>query len=356
MKTLQLILILSSTFFISCNNEYYSINDFTEIEKIDSHFHLYSAENNSIEQAQKDNFKLIAINTYVGNCTAIIEVHNESAKLSRKHPDDFTFTTTFCLDSWDDSTWAENTISWIDKCIEEGAIAVKVWKNIGMEFRDLDSVLILIDDPKFDPIFEHIAQIGIPLVGHLGEPKNCWLPLNEMTTKNDISYFAENPKYHMYLHPEFPSYEKQMAARDRMLEKNPDLKFIGCHLASLEWSVDELAFFLDQFPNASVDMAARMGQLFYQTRENREKVRNFFIKYQDRILYGTDLIDGGNEKESFQKRMHETWIKDWEYLVTDNKMTSHLIDGEFHGLKLTKEVVDKIYSKNARKWYQAFKN
>jgi predicted TIM-barrel fold metal-dependent hydrolase len=142
-----------------------------------------------------------------------------------------------------------------------------------------------------------------------------------------------------------------MAARDRMLDKNPDLIFIGCHLASLEWSVDELGKWLDKYPNTSVDMAARMGQLFYQTRENHEKVHDFFSKYQDRILYGTDIIDHGQEKEAFQKRMHETWLKDWEYLVTNHTMTSSLIDGEFNGLQLPKEVVDKIYKLNAEKWY-----
>ena len=158
----------------------------------------------------------------------------------------------------------------------------------------------------------------------------------------------------MYLHPEFPTYEEQMAARDRMLEKNPDLVFIGCHLASLEWNVDTLAQWLDRFPNTAVDMAARMGDLFYQTRDDHKKVRNFFVKYQDRILYGTDIIDRGGDKEAFHKRMHETWIRDWEYLVTDHKMTSHLIDGEFNGLKLPKEVIDKIYAKNTKKWYKSF--
>jgi predicted TIM-barrel fold metal-dependent hydrolase len=233
-------------------------------------------------------------------------------------------------------------------------VAVKVWKNIGMEFRDKDSVLIMIDDPKFDPIFAHLAEIGIPLVGHLGEPKNCWLPLNEMTTKNDSNYFANNPQYHMYLHPEYPSYEEQMNARDRMLDKNPDLVFIGCHLASLEWSVDELAKWLDKYPNTAVDMAARMGQLFYQTREDRNKVREFFIKYQDRLLYGTDIIDHGGNKESFQAQMHNTWLLDWEYLVSNHNLKSDLIDGDFLGLQLPKSVINKIYAENAKKWYKGF--
>lgn len=342
-----------SLFLFSCNN-YYSINDFPEVEKIDAHFHIYNSESNSIEQAQKDNFKLLTINTNSGTCERVVETHYNTSNLKTINPEIIEFTTTFCLDKWDEFGWVENTISWIDKCVSDGAIAVKVWKNIGMEFRDKNGKLIMIDDPKFDPVFAHLTEIGIPLVAHLGEPKNCWLPFDKMTTKNDSNYFANNPKYHMFLHPEFPSYEEQMAARDRMLEKNPDLVFIGCHLASLEWSVDEIANFLDRFPNTAVDMAARMGQLYFQTKEDREKVREFVIKYQDRILYGTDIIDRGGDKESLHKRMHETWITDWEYLVTDNSMRSDLINGEFLGLKLPKEVVVKIYSENVKRWYQGF--
>jgi predicted TIM-barrel fold metal-dependent hydrolase len=328
------------------------MDDFAKVEKIDAHYHIYSAENNSIVQAKNDNFKLLSINTFSEDCKRVLNFQDQSSVLLRKYPADFAYTTTFCLDGWDDSTWVENTISWIDSCIADAAVAVKVWKNIGMEFRNKDSVLIMIDDPKFDLIFKHLSDNGIPLVGHLGEPKNCWLPLEKMTTKNDSNYFANNPKYHMFLHPEFPSYEEQMAARDRMLDKNPNLIFIGCHLASLEWSVDELAAWLEKYPNTAVDMAARMGQLFYQTHENHKRVRDFFIKYQDRILYGTDIIDHGKEEIQFQNRMHKTWLKDWEYLVTDNKITSNLIDGDFNGLKLPKEVVDKIYAQNAKKWYR----
>ena len=115
-----------------------------------------------------------------------------------------------------------------------------------------------------------------------------------------------------------------------------------------------LADWLDKYPNTAVDMAARMGDLFYQTRDDYEKVRNFFITYQDRLLYGTDIIDRGGNKESFHERMHETWLRDWEYLVTDNPMSSNLIEGEFKGLKLPKQVVNKIYATNCKNWYKSF--
>jgi predicted TIM-barrel fold metal-dependent hydrolase len=354
MKIYSFFLVILTVALFSCKNNYYSIDDFKNVEKVDAHYHIYTDKNTSVEQAQEDNFKLFAINTFSGGCERVVEAHNWLTTIQKTSPNDVSYSATFCLDGWDDPVWTENTISWIDQCIADGANSVKVWKNVGMEFRDQDSVLIMIDDPQFDPVFKHLVERGIPLVGHLGEPKNCWLPLEEMTTNNDKRYFTEHPQYHMYKHPEFPSYQEQMGARDRMLEKNPDLVFVGCHLASLEWSVDTLAEFLDRVPNAAVDMAARMGQLFYQTREDREKVRNFFIQYQDRLLYGTDIIDRGQEKESFQKGLHETWMRDWEYLVTDNVLTSSLIEGEFRGLKLPKEVVNKVYAENYKKWFKTF--
>ena len=355
MKTITLLFILGLWVFLVPDNDFYSIDDYSGVEKTDAHFHIYSDQTQAVNFAREENVKLLSINTFSGGCERVFTTNRNCSSLKKKYPGDFEFTAAFCLDGWDDDNWVENTIGWIDKSIRDGAIAVKVWKNIGMEFRDKNGNLVMIDDPKFDRVFKHLSEKGIPLVGHLGEPKNCWLRVEDMTTNNDKSYFTENPKYHMYLHPEMPSYEEQMAARDRMLDKNPDLVFIGCHLASLEWDVNLLADFLDRYPNAAVDMAARMGQLFYQTIENRDKVRDFFIKYQDRILYGTDIIDRGEGSgKDFQERMHTTWIKDWEYLVTDHKMTSSLVEGEFRGLQLPKEVVDKIYADNAKRWYKGF--
>jgi len=157
----------------------------------------------------------------------------------------------------------------------------------------------------------------------------------------------------MYIHPEYPSYEDQIRARDNMLEANPDLTFIGCHLGSLEWNVDSLADRLDKYPNMAVDMSARICHLQYQTVNEREKVRDFCIRYHDRLLYGTDVGYGGSgNPDGFRKRIHETWLDDWKYFTTDEEMTSELFKGKFKGLKLPAEVIDKIYYDNAVKWYK----
>lgn len=184
-------------------------------------------------------------------------------------------------------------------------------------------------------------------MGHLGEPRNCWLPLDQMTVKNDRNYFKRNPKYHMFLHPEMPSYKEQIAARNRMLDKHPNLTFIGAHFGSLEWNVDAIAAFLDRYPNAVVDTAARMGQIQYQSNQKKNRVRQFFIKYQDRIVYGTDggVIAPGQAKAAYYQ-MQRRWMSDWKFFCTDEAQSVPELDLPVKGLKLPKRVVLKIYHEN----------
>ena len=338
------------------NNEYYTVDDFNMVEKIDTHIHVFADRTSFVAQAKKDNFRLLNILVDHSNSRKLIkEQYQYAVKQKSAHPAEFEVATSFSIEDWDTPDFTKNTIAWLDKNFADGAIAVKIWKNIGMVFRDTNNKLIMVDHPKLDTIFNHLATKNIPIIGHLGEPRNCWLPLEEMTTNNDRDYFSKNPQYHMYQHPELPSYEEQIAARDAVLEKHPNLMFVGAHMGSLEWSVDELAKRLDKFPNMAIDLAARMGQVYYQTAENREKVRNFFIKYQDRILYATDLADSGKgDPKDLQQYIHETWMTDWRFFVTDDQMESDLINEEFRGLKLPKEVVDKIYLHNAQKWLNMF--
>lgn len=358
-KTLRNYIFLLSLFILGCSTKdesYYAESDYANVAKADVHVHIFSESDDFMEQAIKENFKVVSV---------ALDASNEMAPLRRQfdfclhqkklHPAAVEVATAFSMEGWDDADWLTRNLAWLDSSINNGAIAVKIWKNIGMSYRDKDGTLIMIDNPRFDPIFKMLADRKVPVIGHLGEPKNCWLPLEEMTTNNDSSYFSQHPQYHMYRHPDFPFYEDQIAARDRMLEKNPDLIFMGAHLGSLEWDVDELAKRLDRFPNMSVDMAARMGQLFYQTHFDREKVRAFFIKYQDRLLYATDMGAGESTQQAeLWKEMHDTWYRDWRYFVTDATLTSNLVDESFNGLKLPRQVVDKIYYLNAKRWLGVF--
>jgi predicted TIM-barrel fold metal-dependent hydrolase len=351
----SLVLLLSATSACTVLNKqpsHYTMADFTHVIKIDVHVHANSESTGFIEQAEADNFKLLSINVDYPDFPALEQQALVAKRFVKAHKGVFNYATAFSMNGFDEPEWQHQALKTIDNAVANGAIAVKVWKNIGMDFRDKDQQLVMIDDAKLDPIFAHIESLGIPLIGHQGEPKNCWLPVEQMTVNNDKQYFSEHPQYHMFKHPEFPSYEEQMQARNNMLDKHPNMHFMGAHLASLEWSVDQLAVFLDQYPQAVVDLAARMGQVQYQSKLDREKVRRFFINYQDRVLYATDLTQSPDAPAAeFKQQAHSKWLEDWQYLVTEQKLTVPEVDGQITGLALPKEVVDKIYSLNALEFF-----
>ncbi len=333
--------------------QFYTMADFKKVKKYDVHVHIDTDKPDIIEQATEDNFHLLTINWDDANESGVMQVQQEFALQQIKNfPDRIHYATTFSIRNFNDDDWQEKTLAYLKSSFSKGAVAVKIYKVIGMSLRDKSNQLVMIDDRRFDTIINFIVKNNIPVIGHLGEPKNCWLPVNEMTINGDKTYFTENPKYHMYLHPEFPSYEDQINARDHMLEKHPDLHFIGAHLGSLEWDTDELAKRLDRFPNMAVDMAARISHLEYQASTNWKKVYDFCVKYQDRLMYATDLeVSNLAEGTAIKKHAHNTWLNDWKFFATGEQMQSNEFEGALKGLKLPREVIDKIYRLNAEKWF-----
>ncbi|TFI56961.1 amidohydrolase [Sphingomonas parva] len=328
----------------------YTMADFASVPKFDAHVHANSADPALIDQAKADGFALLTINVDYPDFPPLAEQARLARRFAAAAPGRIHFATTFPMQGWGDPQWPERTSAAIAGAVSEGAVAVKVWKNVGMEFRDRSGRLVMVDDEGFRPVWQAIERLGIPLIGHQGEPRNCWLPLDRMTTANDRAYFAAHPQYHMYLHPELPGYEAQMAARDRLLRRNPGLRFVGAHMASLEWSVDRLAAFLDANPQATIDLAARMAQVQHQSVRDHAKVREFFIRYQDRILYGTDLTHGpGDDPAAFRENAHRVWLSDWRYLATGEAQRIDNIDASPRGLALPRGVIDKIYRLNARR-------
>ena len=343
--------------------EYYTEKDFQSVSKIDAHMHIQNyADTVFINQAKEDNFRFLNLNVFKSGGKPIEEQQKFSVEMVKAFPDRNAWVTTFSLDNFNNQGWQEEVISYIKQSVENGAVGVKVWKNIGFFLKDEKGKLVMIDHPRFDPILDYLAKNHIPLIGHLGEHRNSWLPLEKMTVNGNRDYARAHPEEHMYLHPERPSYEDYINARDRMLEKHPDLVFIGAHLGSLEWSVDELAKRLDKFPNMSVDMAERVSHLQYQALTEWQKVHDFFIKYQDRLVYGTDLRSsamdivnkGIKDPAGIKKHAHEVWMRHWKFFTSDQMMRVPKVEGEFKGLKLPRTVVDKIYRTNAEKLFPVF--
>lgn len=326
--------------------EYYTPADFESVAKIDEHFHYLTYDEEYIDFADSLNFKLLSP-TWDGEYS-IYDQLDIAEFIYSNHKKDFAFMGAFSVKEFMSDDFADQTIRQIKVCLKNGASGVKIWKNIGMVLQDSSHRYVMIDDPKFGPVFAFLEKNHIPVIAHLGEPKDCWLPFDQMTDPSNKYYYKANPQYYMYLHPEVPAYEKQIEARDHILAKYPDLVFVGAHLGSLEWSLEELAERFDSYPNFKVDLAARMFYLRNQSRSDRNKVREFMIRYQDRIIYGTDIEvhDKQNgESQSLKEYMKNVWLSQWLFLATDSVTTEK-------GLQLPKEVVDKIYFQNAAFFFE----
>ena len=341
--------------FGSCQQQgkrFYTVEDFSKIPKVDVHVHINTADPSLVEQAEKDNFFLLTINVDVPDYPSIDQQMQYAEELKADFPERLYFLSTFGTENIQRAQWQQNAIESLKAARNKGSVGVKVWKNIGMVLKNDRDQFIQIDDPLFDDVFDFLEQNQIPVCGHIGEPRNCWLPLEQMTVNNDRNYYERHPEYHMHLHPEYPSHDQLIDARDQLLDKHPDLKFIGTHLGSMEWDVDEIAERLDKYPNMAVDLTARISYLQHQSLTDWGKVRNFVIQYQDRIMYGTDLhVTQEQDPLQVKNNAHQTWSRDWQYLVTQDSMENNLVNGKFKGLGLPQAVVDKIYFSNANEWY-----
>jgi predicted TIM-barrel fold metal-dependent hydrolase len=316
--------------------------------KIDSHVHIRTTNPAIMEFARSEGFKLLTINTRSESRKYIDEQRKYAMNMKDRYPEDISWLATFSMENFEDPAWAGDVIQQLQDDLDRGAVGFKVWKDIGMTFRDSLGNFIFLDDPMFEPVLEFMQASGKPLLAHIGEPRNCWLPIDSMTVNGDKSYFANNPQYHMYLHPDYPSHERLMESRDKVLARYPELKLVGAHLGSLEWDVDVLAGRLDSYPNFAVDLAARVCHLQIQ---DREKVRNFLTKYQDRILYATDLGVRDGDFTDTREWLQNEWHSDWAYFAGDTLMSSRNVDGRFRGLDLDESILRKIFYSNALTWY-----
>lgn len=332
---------------------------YKNISKIDAHIHQNVKRRAILDAAEEDGFQLVSINTEVPDFPDLNKQQEVICSLNEgiTDPENLNFITTFSTEHWGEAGWQDDAIEQIKIGLEKGGIAVKIWKNIGMELQDENGNYVMSDHPSFDPIYKFLSDEGIPLAAHQGEPKNCWLPLEKMTVESDRDYFSKHPEYHMYLHDDVPSYHEHLSARDEILNKHPKLNFIGLHLASHEWSVKKVAEWLDNFPNAAVDLAERVYHLQYQAINNYNKVKEFVEAYQDRIIYGSDQIDDGQMKaEEIQKLIRSKWTSEFNFFASGDVQSARNVAQPFKGLGLSKDILQKIFYKNALKYYPRIQN
>lgn len=324
---------------------------FEEILKIDVHSHIFEDLPEVVGMMDRTNVRIVNVCVRGTDPERLRRMEATAEELRKKYGRRrFPFASTFDVTRRDDPDYADQVKRWLSASFDAGALMVKIWKEVGMEIKDRDGRFILPDDPRFEPVFAFLAERGKPLLAHLAEPREAWLPLDPNGVH--YGYYSKNPEWHLYGKPGYPSHDEIVAARDRILERHPKLTVIGAHLGSLEHDTDEIAKRFDRYPNFYVDCAARTTDL---TRQPPEKVRAFLVRYQDRVLYGLDQTrspdpkrkDSPEERAAFAKELEDQYRRDFRYYAGEGEM-------EFRGktvrcLGLPREVVEKLFHGNAER-------
>jgi predicted TIM-barrel fold metal-dependent hydrolase len=251
--------------------------------------------------------------------------------------------TSFDPYSFNRRDYAQDVIRGLNDDFAKGAIAVKLWKNVGMEIKDLNGHYLMADNPLFEPIYQDIASHNKTLVAHLADPDSGWQPPNPASP--DYEYYRDHPGAYMYGKQGVPSKDEILRARDHVLEKNPGLRVVGAHLGSMESNLAELGQHLDKYPNFAVDTAARMP---YFEMQPRETMVAFITRYQDRLIYGTDIGFSPGSSQTLPE-LEAVYARDWRYFATSD--TFEYKGKAVKGLNLPETVLRKIYHENAVKWF-----
>ena len=330
-----------------------AVPDINSVEKIDVHAHLFEDLPPLMEFMRANNVRAINVCNN-GTDGHLATMHRIAFEVGAKYRDVLWTTSTFDLLRRDEPTYAAEVKAHLERTFEQGAVGVKIWKVVGLEITRPDGTFILPDDPLFDPIYAFIAERGRPLQAHLAEPIEAWRPLDP--TSVSYNYYKSNPQWHLHNKPEYPSHAAIIAARDNILRKHPKLVMVAAHLGSLEHDLDAIAERFERYPNFNIECAARVR---YLTRYPAEKVRNFFIKYQDRILYGVDMSWKPYREErkptdamrqAYILRRQERYKEDWAYFAGSGETTYET--RKVQALALPREVLEKFYNGNARRIYR----
>jgi predicted TIM-barrel fold metal-dependent hydrolase len=324
------------------------LKDFAQIQPIDAHTHIYKDDpelNALIERLNLRAVNICVIDDRDPDFKGLEPQRTEVLKVRQSTRGRVAFCTTFRPYAFEEPGFSARAIRQLNGDFAQGAVAVKIYKVMGMEMKSKAGKWVMADDPAFEPIYRDIALHHRTLIAHLAEPDSCWQPPN--AANPDYSYYKEHPGEYAYAHPEWPSKGAILAARDHLVTANPTLRVVGAHLGSMESNVDDLARHFDSYPNFAVDMAARIPYLMLQPRD---KVRAFLLKYQDRVLYATDLVVFPRSKtEDTLAEFRKTYARDWRFLATDEKV--EYMGHTYQGLALPHPVLRKLFHDNAVRWF-----
>lgn len=243
----------------------------------------------------------------------------------------------------DESGFGENEADKLEEAVKTGCRGLKIFKSLGLTLKDSSGDVVPVDDPRIDPIWAKCGELGIPVIIHVSDPKAFFTPVDRYNERYDE--LGAHPNWSFY-GDQYPDKEVILNQRNRVFERHPTTTFIATHMANLPEELGMVSMWLEKYPNMYVDINARISELGRQPYT----ARKFMIKYQDRILFGTDTPPRLNAYRVYY-RFLET---DDEYILAD---PSHHRQGRWmiYGLFLPDEVLEKIYNKNALKILGKFK-
>lgn len=219
---------------------------------------------------------------------------------------------------------------------ERGASGVKIFKEFGLGNKNPDGTLVRIDDERWDGIWRACGELGLPVLIHTADPAAFFEPIDERNERWEELH--RRPDWSFY-EPQFPKRQELLKALLRVIERHPKTTFIGAHVASDAEDLAELGRWLDKHPNLYLDIASRIAELGRQPFT----ARKFLIRYQDRVLFGTDG-PWPEERVRLYWRFLET---EDEYFPYSEKPFPPQGLWNIYGVNLPDEVLRKIYHENA---------
>lgn len=259
------------------------------------------------------------------------------AALETAHPGRFLTFALINFDGIDDKDWGEREAKRLEESFEAGAKGLKFHKTFGLRYRYKDGKLMPIDDPKLDAVWEMCAKHKRPVVIHIADPAAFFTPLDRFNERwHELNL---NPGW-LFFGEQFPKRQDLLDQLHRVIAKHPKTTFINTHFGNNAEDLASVAEKLDKYPNMYVDIDARISELGRQPYT----ARKFFLKYQDRIMFGTDTTPN-----------REAYRVYYRFLETDDEYfdcsASHHRQGfwNIYGIFLPAAVLEKVYRTNAER-------
>jgi predicted TIM-barrel fold metal-dependent hydrolase len=257
---------------------------------------------------------------------------------------------------WDEPDFAERAVRQVERAHALGAAGLKEYKRLGLFLRDGQGRLIRIDDPRLDGVWRRCGELGLPVSIHVADPRAFWLPYTQQNErwkelKDHRSWWFGDPQ-------QFPAREELLAALERVIVRHPQTTFVSVHFANNAEDLSWVDRQLDAHPNLFADLAARIPEL---GRHDPARLRELFLKHQDRILFATDfqvydrliLGSSGDGEKPTDDDAAAFYAKEWRWLETGDRDWAHMtpIQGDWtiSSIALPPAVLRKIYFDNARR-------